>query len=348
MAESDTLLANLVWRFPGHQEDIATEALAHILAKSDASVEALNDVVQSGVRDVKPIKDVRTQVLHADGSQPDMVGFDDERKERVIVEVKFWSGLTDNQPNAYLNLLPDDGPAVLVFLAPDDRIRWLWPELRGRVERQHALSIVEAERKCFRIGDTQRHLMLVSWTGLLDSMSARSGDSEEPDSIGVEIRQLRSLARYADTGVFKPIRRDEQAGEDSERRKRDYKRLITDATERGVVQGWVSRKGLRVTPYGNDYGRYIYFPGLACVWFGVQSDRFERTGETPLWVRFVDDLSKLDMDRVRVQLGASGNWAPVNLKREVEYSEALNSVVDSLRHISEVVASAVKPAQSSR
>lgn len=346
MAENKTLLEHLAWRFPGNQEDIATEALAHILAKSDASLAAFNDVVQSGVRGVKPIKAVRTQVLTG-SSIPDMVGFDDERKERVIVEVKFWAGLTDNQPNAYLNRLPDDGPAVLMFLAPDDRIRSLWPDLRGRVERQYAVSLIEAERKCFRIGDTQRYLMLVSWTGLLDSMAARSGDAEEPADIGLEIRQLRSLARYASTGVFKPIHRDEQVGEDSEQRKRDFEQLIEGATWRGVEQGWASRKGSRVSRYSGEYGRYIYLSGLAWVWFGVQLKRFESTGETPLWVRFVDDLSKIDMDRVRAQLGAShDNYAPVNLKKEVEYSEALESVVDSLWYIAEVVAAAAKPAQS--
>ena len=340
MAESDTLLANLVWRFPGHQEDIATAALVHILEKSDASIEALNDVVQSGVREVKPIVSVGLQVQGSDGSKPDLVGFDEDRKERVIAEVKFWADLTRNQPNIYLARLPEDGPAVLVFLAPEDRIQWLWPELRGRVERQYALSTVASERQCFRLGDTQRHLMLVSWTGLLDSMAARSGDANEPAGIGAEIRQLRNLARYGDTGVFKPLRRDEKAGEDAERRKRDYRRLITDATERGVEQGWASRKGMRVTPYSGEFGRYIHLSGLIDVWFGVQSSRFEQTGRTPLWVRFVADLSRIDMDKVRAELGMSGNWAPVDLKREVEYSAALNSVVDSLRNIADTIKAA--------
>lgn len=319
MAESDTLLAHLAGRFPGNQEDIATEALAHILANSGASIEAFNDVVKSGVRCVKPIKSVRTQVLEG-SSIPDMVGFDDERKERVIVEVKFWAGLTDNQPNAYLNRLPDDGPAVLVFLAPDDRIRSLWPELRGRVERQHSLSLVESERKCFRIGVTRRHLMLVSWTGLLDSMAARSGDAGEPAGIGVEIRQLRSLAKYADTGVFKPIGQGEEIGADSERRKRELKRLIDQATERGVEEGWASRKGLRATPRPYGFGRYVKLEDRYEVWFGINIERFEDTGETPLWVHRWPNT-----------------WLPVNLKRDAEYSEVLKGVVDSLRHIAQVI-----------
>lgn len=316
MAESDTLLAKLVSRFPGHQEDIATEALAHILAKSDAAIEALNDVVQSGVREVKPIVGLRTQVLGIDGSQPDLVGFDEDGKERVIVEVKFWAALTNNQPNGYLSRLPEDGPAALVFLAPENRIRFLWPELRGRVERQYALSAVESERRCFHIEGTQRHLMLVSWTGLLDSMAARSGDADDPAGIGVEIRQLRSLAQYADNGAFKPIVRGEEFGADSERREREYKRLINQATERGVAEGWASRKGLRATPRPYGFGRYVQLAGRPEIWFGINVERFEATGETPLWVHRWPNT-----------------WVPVDLKRDAEYSAVLEGVVDSLRCI---------------
>ena len=77
MPESDTLLAYLVSRFPGNTENIATEALRHIFDQSDASIEALNDVVQSGVRGIEPIQTVSTQVVHADGTIPDIVGFDE-------------------------------------------------------------------------------------------------------------------------------------------------------------------------------------------------------------------------------------------------------------------------------
>ena len=180
MADNDALLAYLVSSFPGNTENIATETLGHILARSDASIEALNDVVQSGVRDVKPIAGVQTQVLHPDGTCPDMVGFDEDKMERVLIEVKFWAELTDNQPNRYLDRLPGEGPAVLMFLTPDDRIMSLWPELRRRVEAEgKRLYDVESERRCMRVGDTERHLMMVSWTGLLDSMAARSRDADE-------------------------------------------------------------------------------------------------------------------------------------------------------------------------
>ena len=128
MPENDTLLANLVSRFPGKTEDIATETLKHIFDRSNASVEALNDVVRSGVRGVKPITYVKSQVGQSDGTRPDLVGLDEDDKERVLVEVKFRAALTSRQPNDYLKRMPNEGPAVLVFLAPEERIQWLWPE----------------------------------------------------------------------------------------------------------------------------------------------------------------------------------------------------------------------------
>ena len=149
MPDNDTLLAYLVSSFPGNKEDIATEALRHMFDHSDACGVALNDVIQSGVRGVNAITAVKSQVLHADGTRPDLVGFDETGMERVLIEVKFWAELTPNQPNAYINRLPDDGPALVMFLAPEDRIKSLWPQLQVRVSRQFG-PLVEtvSERRC--------------------------------------------------------------------------------------------------------------------------------------------------------------------------------------------------------
>ena len=336
MPESDTLLAYLVSSFPGNTENIATEALRHLFDHSDASVEALNDVVQSGVRGIAPITVVKSQVVRADGTVPDLVGFDESRSERVLVEVKFWARLTSNQPNGYLERLPDDGPAVLIFLAPEDRAHSLWPELRNRVEQKYeGWTEVDSERKCIRVKDTQRHLMIVSWGSLLDSMTARSRDSGE-SGIETEIRQLRSLARYADAGAMKPVRYGDELGADSERQQRTYKRLIDAGTERGIEQGWASRKGLRATPRSYGYGRYIKLGG-GIVWFGVNVNRFEETRDTPLWVDSRSHLQEAT-SQARHELGMRDiRWVPVELKRDAEYPEMLDRVVDSLKRIADVI-----------
>ena len=265
MAEIDTLLAHLSPSFTSQTENIAVEALGYVLNKYSGSREGLDDVVRSGVRNVKPVVKVRTQASALDGTRPDLVGVDEDDAERVLIEAKFWAELTPRQPHAYLDRLPDDGPAVLVFLAPEDRIMSLWPELRSRTLRAgKTLSDVDAERKCVSVDGTQRHLLLVSWSGLLDRMSARTRDEQDAEA---DIRQLRGLADFAEEGRFRPIRNPrEEFGPDS-RHMRDMKRMIDAATERGIKDGWASRKGLNRTPRSCGYGRYLKLGGRV-VWFG--------------------------------------------------------------------------------
>lgn len=331
MSRADALLAYLVSSFPGNTENIATEALRHVFDHSDASIEALNEITRSGVGAIKPIAYIKSQVIHDDGSRPDLVGFDEDGIGRVFIEVKFWAALTANQPNTYLNRLPNAGPSLLVFLTPEDRIESLWPMLRERIySASYKLEEIDSERKCVRIAGTQKHLMVLSWGSLLDGMAARSLDNGEL-VVDSEIRQLRSLAQYADEGAFKPIRLDESFNTDSESRLRLYKRLVDAATEQGIAQEWVNRKGLRATPRVYGYGRYIRVHGTV-VWFGINTELFEATGETPLWVNCSGNEFAGFQDELRVQ---NARWAPVELRRGAEFPEILEGVVESLRYIAD-------------
>ena len=315
MAEIDTLLAHLSPWFTPQTENIAVEALGYILNKYAGSREGLDDVVRSGVRNVNPVVKVHTQVSGEGGTRPDLVRVDENGTERALIEAKFWAELTRRQPDAYLDRLADDGPAVLVFLAPEERISSLWPELRTRAqEAGRTLFDVDAERRCVSVDGTQRHLLLVSWTGLLDRMSARTRDEQDAEA---DIRQLRGLADFAEEARFRPIRRTGD-GPDS-RHMRDPKRLIDAATERGVQDGWASRKGLNRTPRSYGYGRYLRL-GDRMVWLGVHTERWERDGETPLW------------------LDCQGRWVPIPILVDndgVEYADVLNGVVSALRDFAE-------------
>ena len=102
---------------------------------SSASRNALNGLAQEAVPGLNPVTHVYTQVTGEEGERPDLVGYDDEGIERVLIEAKFWAGLTENQPNAYLERSPDNSPSVLLFVAPEARLNTLWPELCRRIER---------------------------------------------------------------------------------------------------------------------------------------------------------------------------------------------------------------------
>ncbi|MDE0231307.1 MAG: hypothetical protein OXN93_03390 [bacterium] len=337
MSDDDRLLAYLVSSFPGRTEDIATEALCHVLGDSDACVDALCGVVQSGVRGVDPIVKVKTQVIGGDGTRPDLVCFDEDGRERVLIEVKFWAGLTANQPNAYIKRLPVDRAGVVMFLVPDDRVRYLWPQLIKCLGGEFdVVEELESERRCVSISGSRRHLMVVSWESLLDAMAARSSDSGEPRAV-TQIRQLRSLARYADERAFKPLPPGNEPSSDSEIRLRQYRRLVDAATEEGINQNWADRKGLRATPMPYGYGRYIRLRGTV-VWFGINLELFEDTGKTPLWVS--RHHSYADEPDVSRELGEENrdwyrrhgrHWFPIDVRTDTEYPQVLTGVVASLR-----------------
>ena len=347
-ADGNGLLRHLASMFRGNREDVATAALGHILDKSTACLEALNDVLRSGVRDLKQVVRVRTQVVALDGTRPDLVGFDEDGKERALVEVKFWADLTANQPGGYLDRLPDDGPTVLMFLVPARRIKGLWPTVWQQVaETGRELTDLDSERRCVRVGDSRRHLMLVSWTGLLDSMAAQAGaGSAGRTGVENEIVQLRNLAKYAIDGAYKPLRPGEKFGEDSDRRMQDFQRLVNEATERGIEQGWASREGLKATPRPYGFGRYVVLYGTAVVWFGINTERFEEAG-TPLWVELPKETWKPggDLEMVRSRCEMSDDWYPVGVKRDVEYSDALKSVVEDLKRLADALQDASPPAR---
>ena len=170
--------------------------------------------------------------------------------------------------------MPADRPAVLLFLVPDERVRTLWPALRKRAAER--LSDLDSERKCMRVDDGQRHLMVTGWTGLLDCMATRARDAEEHD-VEADVRQLRGLVEYA---------HDAKLGS-QEAVDRDLRRIIDSATDRGVSASWLDTKGLNRTRRWYGYGRYVRFSSSGVSpWFGINRDLYKRHGEALLWLQF--------------------------------------------------------------
>ncbi len=321
MAADSTLLAYLVPRVTHSTENTAIEALGYILSQSAACRGALRDVLRSGGSEIGPIARVATEVSGEKGGRPDLAGFDEHGRERMLIEVKFWAGLQPGQPNAYLERLIQSnatGPSALLFVAPAARLETLWAEVQRRAEAMEVESSGASDLKSAVVGGGDCRLMLTSWAALLGRMAARAAEAGE-SAVESDIRQLRGLANRMDEDAFLPLQSEEFAPE-FPRRMRGLRRLIDDATYRGRKSGWISTSGLMVTPRRSGYGRYLRLFGSAGAWFGVDFNRWAERGDTPLWVIFNKKQSVVSLGDIRraLQLSSSDRHVAIHLPVGVE------------------------------
>lgn len=286
MRENRTsLLAKLAPMFSGQTENVAVEALGHILAGSQPARDALSDVLRSGGAEVGKIAEVRTQVIGEDGARPDLGAFDEDGSEHVLIEAKFWAGLTENQPLTYLQRLPEWRTSALLFVAPHARRESLWAELGRRiVESDLDISFkIEKSSDGFLSAPAggARWVILVSWANLLDRMATKVSAAGDLQT-ATDIVQLRSLADQEDAAAFMPLKAEE-IGPDVPRRLMGLRTLVDHATARLKGSGLVSTKGFNATPQRTGYIRYIRLVGVPAA-FGVDYDKWAKLRDTPLWL----------------------------------------------------------------
>ena len=194
-----TLLAQLAPMFGPQIENLAVEALGHILSGSEAARRALSEQLATGGAKVGQVAQVRTQAIGEDGARPDLVGLDEHGEERVLIEAKFWAGLTENQPGGYLSRLePVQQPTVLLFVAPSQRLDALWAELCRHLSMSSSRVASDPRSDANDLSSIEvgngTHLMLTSWRSLLGRMAAEASASADSHT-ETDIRQLRGTRR---------------------------------------------------------------------------------------------------------------------------------------------------------
>ncbi len=341
MSSDTTLFAHIAPRLTDRTEDVAVDALGHILSYSEAACSALENTLLEGGTAVGSLARVRTQVIGEEGERPDLVGFDDGGVERVLIEAKFWAGLTENQPNGYLRRLPLDRPAALLFVAPAARLETLWPELCRRASDQFTIigATSPGEMRAMTVSGGERRLMLTSWAALLDLMATKANSAADKAAES-DISQLRGLTDRMDAEAFLPWR-SEDLGPEFARRVLGLITLIDEATDRGCVDGFLDIGGMMKSPRYEGYGRHMRI-GSVAAWFGFVMDGWAVHGTTPLWLLFTEDKHKelqeaglADAKVVKWRTGDRRYCIPVELPTGVEYDAVLDSVVDSLKSIAD-------------
>lgn len=204
-----SLLSHVAFHFP-RQEDVATESLVYIIGQSPVAKRALLSFIHHHLAMKLPESVVfHPQARNSDGSIPDIIGYTLEGKKVIVIEAKFWAPLTDCQPVSYLQQLPLEEPAVLLFVAPAKRLNILWDELLKRCTTAN-LSLegedeilAASDLRTRRIGSS--HFMaLTSWRALLAHIV--DGLSAEPDiAARSNLHQLQGLCDRMDEEAFLPI-----------------------------------------------------------------------------------------------------------------------------------------------
>lgn len=346
MPDDDTLLAHLIPRLSGSVEDAATEALAYILNKSKPCREALADFVSDDKFALDPLVRVRTQSVRDDQSRLDLVGFDSDDSERLIIESKFWAPLLDGQASGYLRHLADNKSGVLLFVAPEARRAALWSEICAQMnngeEHPSPETIRDDERHLVaRVAGTDKRLALTSWICLLEVLKGSASEL----TLVPEIEQLSGLAASQGDKRFVPFHPGDLSVR-VPRRISDLYRIISDLVNaRGVDTGWMDISGLRAAASWDGYGRSFRFARVeGRHWIGVSFESWGDEEGAPIWLYLDEELSQaIDADALRCQLLLPDHWEPdvpiwlpIRIRLGASYDDVLDDVVSQVKTVYDI------------
>lgn len=324
-------------------EPAATRALEYVLGDPDA--------LRAFAKLLAPIG-VSFEAGHVEGEKvfgevrPDLVVYDRAGEHRLLVENKFWAGLTPAQPVTYLDHLPDDHEcSALVFVVPEERVRSVWAELTRRCVEAELNLADEGRKGAFFVGrlSGNRVMAVTDWRRVLDELAGVV-------SVRSDVQQLRALTERMDAEAFLPIRVDELTNVELARRLINYADLVEPIAEELVRRGVADTSGLLPSHYYHAAGRYLYMHGRLGVWLGVDLDAWRDAGTTPLWCEVsksewsgVEGLwNELDGMFDGMQVRRAWKCVPVLLRTGVERDAVIVDAVHQMVAIADRIVAALE------
>ena len=342
-----SLLGHLVPRITSiGAEPVATQALAYILSESAEVAEAfVKFVSETGIEFFTP-GSITAEEQQGDGT-PDLTIKDAEGGiVRILVENKFWAGLTESQPVSYLEVLPTSPSSAVVFIVPKPRIRSLWDELESKCEDS---SVKLGDKKLDKDGGSinliwahtgNRTLAITSWEEVLKRLEYATTD----DSVKQDIRQLRGLTeQMKNTDEFLPLHEGEVTNIRVARRLVNYSQLIEEIVDHVIADGIASKKRLNPTHGYTTAGRYLRLHKRFGLWLGVDLEAWRDWGITPMWLKqhtkspfagvpgTTADQNVSLFDEAQANKGVL--YIPIRLKTGVERDDVIEDAARQMRSI---------------
>lgn len=345
---NETLFGHLASRFVPQTENLATEALNYVLSRSDDARQSLLDLLaDAGIRIDEPVI-FATQVKE-DQHVYDLVGRNPSGENRIILEAKFWAGLTVNQPDSYLGSLPEGKTSILLFVAPFLRFDTLWPELQRRCSLSgFPPGKARKTGKEFLIAGINDHhtIGLISWRVLLSRIKNEL-EAAAQHSLVNDIQQLEGLCNQQDTEAFLPLQPEELSSLNGSRIY-EFCGIVDSAIEKLKVRKVCHTDGLRSAGGYGYYGRYFALPGFGC-FLSFYAEMWRDFRETPIWmtVKASNNNSWSYSKNVRHLLRSlefetpprlfdyenDAAYVPIFLPTGKEYDTVVDAVVDQVEEV---------------
>jgi len=282
-----TIFSHIVQkRLSQEHENIATEALTFILNSNNTAYQAFMNLLRLTVEDL-PALDFKQQKGYED-KRPDIIGQYVE-KTYVVIENKFWAGLTENQPVEYLKYLSENSEqSLLLFIVPKEREIIIQNEISRRLDKEGA-SYTENTIKPFSFyceTSIKPIVSILSWKSLLQTLENELVDEPRWRN---EIYQLRSLCDAADNLAFIPFSSSELTNQRIPSLMLQLSSVIQRTIERGVAEGFLSIKGALPQASWERIGRYFLFlltgeETVHSCWIGTSLNLWKEDGMTPIWL----------------------------------------------------------------
>lgn len=357
---TETLFGHLATRFSSSPENIAIEALGFVLSRSPAARAAVTELFETGGLSLPPDLSFATQATtEDDDGRPDIEAYGADLRRYLVIETKFWAGLTINQPLTYAARLSADAPGALVFILPSARIVSLWTELTKRLKTGgytvSARRETQAELWSAALGGGHQFI-LVSWRHVLLSILRQMETAKEGERVE-DVKQLVGLCERMDTDAFLPFRSEELTGTETAVRYQQFCQIVYDVGEELLKLEGFDRKGL--TPSGGlgFYGRYLR-NHHTIFHLVFDSTAWASYKHSPLWLRFevygpvahheavISALRRGILTDRDIPVIADGNrrvFVPLYIPPGVERADILHSLVQQVAAILAEIAAAVPP-----
>lgn len=250
IAMANSLLAHLYSRIKGSQEDVATISLQYLVSQSEHLNRAFTQLLATSLGNSLDDKlQYICQSVGDDNERPDMSGVDCNRNERILCEMKFYAGLTPNQPLGYLERLKKNRGSGLAFICPKARRTMLWARLK---ERCASCQVEEVKPYCIRVDGVL--MSLLTWGEVIECLRSTAESSEE--GYLSDIYQLKGFCEQMDSDAFVPFTSADLNADNARKNRRYYE--VIDETFRQLC----ADKSLKVEPVGKASTYFIGNAGI--------------------------------------------------------------------------------------